>query len=234
MDKVFIYSTDGQYVKTIADPEANFYDVAWLKSGNILLADKQRNRLMCVTREGDVIYQSTQLSKPRYCARSADGSIVVTDMDNGVFQSTDHGMTWSHEFQSTDGWLCIQAISVMIADGDEVFWARGYIGDSWGLRIFRVTSGTVVHQVVSVPQNVAANIKFSRLSYDGRTTMLLADLPGQAVYKWSVDGQYEGALLTSEHVTKPCRIAVDEKRGLLYVGQLDKVRVFQATYDSSE
>jgi hypothetical protein len=115
--KVFIYSFDGKPLDETYIPNSKLYDVTGSRDGNIVYTDKGSEHVNLVSRSGEIIVQ-TKLPKPRYLYAHSDGTIYVTSMENGVFQSKDNGKTWRLVFKPTDGWLCLQAIRVMPKESD--------------------------------------------------------------------------------------------------------------------
>lgn len=114
----------------------------------------------------------------------------------------------------------------------QVFWTRGYTEDNWRMRIYKISGKTITWQEVAMEQ-ASINLLYCRLEYDGRNTMIVADLPNNTVHTWSVDGTYGGQLITAEQVHKPCRPAVDKATGVLYLGTWDKVGVYSLTYSDA-
>jgi hypothetical protein len=71
----------------------------------------------------------------------------------------------------------------------------------------------------------------SSLAYDGHS-VFVTDCRNKAVHVWSVSGQYDRQLVSPQQlVSGPWRVAVDNQRHVMYVGQWgDTVGVFKLTY----
>ena len=140
-------------------------------------------------------------------------------------------------FKSTDGWHCWQVIKVTTEQSDD-FWTLEWSGNYRHLRVYSVDGGRYDDKVtwrdISVPTTDGKHTDLfnSRQSYDGNMNIFLSDYINKAVHVLSVNGQYHCQLLLSHHFkSKPCRLAVDKERQLLYVGQNNGVLgVFKLKY----
>ena len=128
----------------------------------------------------------------------------------------------------------------MTTDPSDDFWTLEQSdNDNCHLRVYSVDrrspDDNVTWRDINVPTTDGKHInlsEYSSLSYDGNMNIFLSDYDNKAVHVLSVNGQYHCQLLSSHHFkNKPCRLAVDKQRQLLYVGQAKGVvGVFKLTY----
>ena len=186
---------------------------------------------------GEVITTHTQMTDPRFLSVLNDDAIYLADGTKGVYQSTDDGVSWSLVFKSTSGWQCGQVIKVTTDQSDDL-WTLEESSGNKHLRVYSVdkrrSEVNVIKRDVNVPKTDGKhiNLNHSRLSYDGNMNIFLVDWANKAVHVLSVNGQYHCQLLSPHNLkNKPCRLAVDKKRQVLYVGQ-DRgvVEAFKLTY----
>ena len=155
-----------------------------------------------------------------------------------MYQSTDDGVSWSLVFKSTDGWYCWEVIKVTTDHSDDFWTLEHSDNNNYHLRVYSVdrrrSDGNVTWKDINVPTTDGKHIDLScsGLSYDGNMNIFLSDFENKAIHVLSVNGQYHCQLLSSHHFkNKPCRLAVDKDRLLLYVGQVEGiVGVFKLTY----
>ena len=238
----FIYSCEGRHLSTITNKDDyELWDATWTPRGNIVYTTYHSKKVVAMSEFGKVITTSTQMTLPRYLSVSSDDIIYLADMETGVYQSTDDGVSWSLVFKSTEGWHCWQVIKV-ITDHSDDFWTLEYNDNNYHLRVYSVdrrhSDGNVTWRDINVPTTDGQHINLlaSRLSYDGYNTIFLSDWDNKAVHVLSVNGQYHCQLLSSQHLKNlPCRLAVDKERQLLYVGQDNGiVEIFQLTFGNRE
>ena len=240
LSQLFIYSREGRHLSTIkTNDNDRLFDVTWTPRGNIVYTTYISNKVVVMSESGKVISTHTQMTKPRYLSVSTDDLIYLADYKTGVYQSTGDGVSWSLVFKSTDGWHCRQVIKVT-TDHSDNFWTLEESDNlNWHLRVYSVdrrrSDGNVTWRDINVTTTDCENIDLSyscSLSYDGNMNIFLSDYHNKAVHVLSVNGQYHCQLLLSRYIkNKPCGLAVDKERQLLYVGQDESVvEVFQLTY----
>lgn len=111
----------------------------------------------------------------------------------------------------------------------------------WRLRLYSVdkrrSDGGVSWKDVSVPSTVHID-SWTRLGFDGQTSVFLTDYDNSAVHLLSTTGQLKRKLLAGKDFSnnnKPVRVTVDSKAQagqMMYVGQKDGiVGVFVLAYD---
>ena len=240
LSQLFIYSREGRHRSTITTNDNDeLFDAMWTPRGNIVYTTLDSNKVVVISESGKVITTYTRMTEPRDLSVSSDNIIYLADSETGgVYQSTDDGVSWSLVFKSTDGWRCIQVIKVTTDHSDD-FWTLEYNRDSnnYHLRVYSVdrrrSDGNVTWRDINVTTTDGKHIDVScsSLSYDGNMNIFLSDFNNKAVHVLSVNGQYHCQLLSSLHIeNEPWRLAVDEERQLLYVGQWDGVvGVFKLT-----
>ena len=238
LSRLFIYSREGRHLSTITiNNYDKLWDATWTPRGNIVYTTCPSNKVVVMSESGKVITTHTQMTVPRYLSVSSDDIIYLADSNTGVYQSTDDGVSWSLVFKSTDERHCWQVIKVTTDHSDD-FWTLELSNNNYHLRVYSVdrrrTDGNVTWRDINVPTTDGKdiNLSYSRLSYDGNMNIFLSDYDNKAVHVLSVNGQYHCQLLSAHHIkNRPCRLAVDKERQLLYVGQ-DKsvVGVFKLKY----
>ena len=239
LSQLFIYSREGRRLSTITtNNNDKLLDTTWTPRGNIVYTTRNSNKVVVMSESGEVITTHTQMISPQCLSVSNDDIIYLADWKTGVFQSTDDGVSWSLVFKSTDGWHCEQVIKVTTDHSDDFWTLEKSDNYSYLLRVYSVDrrrpDGNVTWRDINVPTTDGKHINLSRsfLSYDGNLNFFLNDFHNKAVHVLSVNGQYYCQLLSSHHFkNKPCRLAVDTQRQLLYVGQVTGVvGVFKLTY----
>ena len=192
-----------------------------------------------MSESGKVITTHTRMTSPQRLSVSSDDIIYLADSKTGVYQSTDDGVSWSLIFKSTDGWHCWQVIKVTTDHSDDFWTLERSDNNNWHLRVYsmdrRRSDGNVTWRDINVPTTDGKYIDlsgYSSLLYDGNMNIYLSDCNNKAVHLLSVNGQYHCQLLLSHQIkNKPCRLAVDKERQLLYAGQArGVVGVFELTY----
>ena len=238
ISQLFIYSREGRHLSTITtNNNDELFDATWTPRGNIVYTTWRSKKVVVMSESGKVITTHTQMTVPRFLSVSNDNIIYLADMETGVYQSTDDGVSWSLVFKSTDGWYCWQVIKVTTDHSDD-FWILENSDNDCRLRVYSVdrrrSDGNVTWRDINVPTTDGKhiNLSASSLSYDGNMNIFLSDCYNKAVHVLSVNGQYHCQLLSSHHIKNiPYRLAVDKERQLLYVGQIwNVVEVFKLTY----
>ena len=234
LSQFFIYSEEGSHLSTITiNDNDKLRDATWTSRGNIVYTTYS-NKVVVMSESGKVITTHTQITEPRYLSVSND-VIYLADKKTGVHQSTDDGVSWNIVFNSIDGWHCWQVIKVTTNHSDD-FWTLGTSNNSnHHLRVYSVVKRrSEALRDINIPSTDGKNIDLlqSSLSYDGNMSIFLSDYFNKAVHVLSVNGQYHSQLLSSHHIkNKPCILAVNKERQLLYVGQSNGVVVvFKLTY----
>ena len=242
LSQLFIYSREGRHLSTITIDNNNklksdkLWDATWTPRGNIVYTTYNSNTVVVMSECGKVIFKRTQMTEPRHFSVSCDDIIYLADYKTGVYQSTDDGVSWSLVFKLPDGCYCRQVIKVTTEHSDD-FWTLEKSNKDYHLRVYsmdrRRSDGNVTWRDINVPTTDDKHIDLSdsNLSYDGYMNIFLSDFKNKAVHVFSVNGQYHCQLLSSHHFkNKPYRLAVDQQRQLLYVGQLEsEIGVFKLT-----
>ena len=237
--QLFIYSNEGVYLSNITTTDDNItlWDATWTPSGNIVYTKFNCGELVVMTESAEIIIKHTQMTKPWYFSVS-DDIIYLTDLDEGVYQSTDDGISWSLVFKTTAGWDCEHVIKAITDLSDDYWTLESDDKYKRHLSVYsvdrRLSNGNVTWRNINLPKTNGKNIELfnSRLSLDSSMNIFLSDLDNKAVHVFSANGKYHRQLLSSKHIKdKPTRIAVDKERQLLYVGQQSGVvEVFTLTY----
>ena len=89
------------------------FDALWTCKGNILYAAINSQKVVVIYETGKVI-QHTVMTEPKRLSVTTDGIIYLVDKTDGVYQSTDDGVSWKLIIDSTPGWLCWQTIKVTV------------------------------------------------------------------------------------------------------------------------
>jgi hypothetical protein len=236
--QLHVYSADCCHVTSIKLPDNDTVcDAVWTQHSNIVYSELSRGKVVTMSQSGDVI-QQTNISEPSHFSVSTDGVIYLISEWTSVYQSTDDGLTWSHMFNVTDDWQCYNVNKVSTDSNTDVLWTLVWSADDWRLRVYtvdkrRAVSDNVTWRDVTIPSHMTVGLYYSRLAYDGHTSIFVTDCITRAVHVWSVSGQYDRQLVSSQQlISKLWCVAVDTQRHLMYVG-FDKgtVGVFEMTYE---
>ena len=239
LSQLFIYSREGRHLSTITiRDDAKLWDATWTPCGNIVYTTQTSNEVVAMSESGKVITKHIQMKQPRCLSVSNDDIIYLADLETGVHQSTDDGVSWSLVFKSSDGWSCGQVIKVTTDHCNEFWTLEGSDNGNLHLRVYSVdrrhSDVKVTWRDINVPTTDGKHIdlSYSRLSYDGNMNIFFNDNQNKAVHVLSVNGQYHCQLLSSHHIKNtPYRLAVDKERQLLYVGQEESVvGLYELTY----
>jgi hypothetical protein len=239
--QLHVYSADCRHVTSIKLHDYDkVCDAVWTRHGNIVYSEWRSKKVVTMSQSGDVI-QQTNVSNPRNLSVSIDGVIYLISDCTSVYQSTDDGVTWSHMFTVSDGCECWQVIKVSTDSNTDVVWTLVWSGEDWRLRVYtvdkrRAAGDNVTWRDVTVPRHVTVNLGYSRLVYDGHTSIFVTDCSNRAVHVWSVSGQYDRQLVSGQQlVSNPCGVAVDTQRHVMYVGREQGiVGVLELAYDLFE
>ena len=232
---LYVLDVTGNLLSTLFVAD-RLFDVTWTPRGDMVYSTCDSHQVVTISEAGDVI-GLMQMKDPRCFSVSNDDVIYIADWQNGIFQSTDGGMTWCHTFSLPEEKQCIQVIKVTTEAGD-VFWVLEKFAVYSRLRIYSITenqstSGDITWRDVDLMTSRGLRIVLSwnsRLTYDGGKLMFLTELENSAVHVLSVDGVYQHQLLSSEDVSTPYGLSVDRHRKLMYVGpSKGVVKVFALT-----
>ena len=190
--KLHIYSQEGHYMSTITlDTDDEVYDAIWTPRGNIVYTTWS-GKVVVILESGKVM-TSTSMPDPRRLHVSNDDIIYVADADNGVYQTTDEGVSWSLTFESPIGWKCYEVIKITSEHSDD-FWSKGKENNDWKIYIYSVNrkscNGNVKRSDVNLNKNQQIQFEFSRLSYDNCMNIFLSDFYN-AVLVLSRNNQYQ-------------------------------------------
>ena len=239
LSQLFIYNTSGSYLSSVKINN-RLWDAKWTPRGNIIYTSAACTVGM-VSKVGGIIIRATkyQMKTPRYL--SIDNNVIyITDVDTGLFRSTDDGVSWNLVFKAPDEWACEQVIKVnsnprLIED----FWmVVRRDQENYALRVYSVdkrrTDIVVTWKNVTALEPNGRTIKVSyrsRLSYDGKTNIFLSNCFDEAVHVFSVNGLYQFQIRSSSPFQKHFwRLEFDRKSQLLFAGKVSgSIDVIQLT-----
>ena len=222
-NKLLVYNTETARLSKIAtvthQPEIK--DATWTPRGSILIV--VHNVLVVLTLSGKVISRSNKMPSPISVTASSDGILYVSDFLTGLHKSGDDGVSWTLVVECK---FCVD-IAKVITDHSEDFWTREQVGDynHWRLRIYsfdlKLSNSNVTRRDVNIYKTIISHQwSNNKLATDGSANIFLLDLYHQAVFTYSVDGQYQCKLLMLDEINKQMQsIAIDRKRQVLYVGR---------------
>ena len=223
------YSLAGNYLKTL-NINGAILDVTWTPRGNIAYTTYNNKSVVVMSEAGKIIHTSVMTGPQRFSV-STDDIIYMADEVAGVYQSVDDGASWSLIINSTQRWNCWQVIKVSSEHGDDywTFLKKGF------LSLMRLYSrNQSIHQGgkiktwkdVNLPTIDGKKVELvdSSVSYDGNSNIFLSDFNTRAVHVWTSRGLYHTRLLSSENFKhEPCKLAIDTRERLLFVGKLNSV-----------
>ena len=176
---LYIYNEEGRRLLTIKI-EKYLYDVTWTPCGNIVFMTLHSQNVVLMPEPEQFISQ-TYLSDPRYFNVFKDDVIYLIDYEDGVYQSTDDGATWSFILEPTDQYKCWQVITVT-TDHNVEYWTLEKTSKSIRLRVNSVDDASYMNNVmwkdISFPKmSYNENILSAKstLTYDGIKNIFLGD-----------------------------------------------------------
>ncbi len=202
---------------------------------------------------GDFIANSFMTS-PHHLSVTANGVIYLADLESGVHQSTDNGVTWNHLFALPDNRKCLQAIKVSRDfNGNDDWWILEDKSVAFGLRVYTLnTAGNLSWRDVILSDKVTISSN-SRLAYDGFANIILLEIRSENLFPSNSEihvisattGHYARRLLSLSDLAMrfSTSLAVDNRcdsgRVMLYVGlimgfvdePLHALSVFEVIYE---
>ena len=216
------YNADN-FQRTEITIQDHIVDISWTPRGNIVYttsgkADNEKpekNRLVTTDKTGIFISQQ-QMTAPTRFSVSGDNTICLTDKVNGIYESKDDGITWTHILrQPNDTTRCWQAIKVHNNQDEVVYWALAESNsDKFCLRRFTLSNG-VIWQDIFLP---GPDLSLSKMAFDGKENIFLAAYNSDAVLSIPVNNPQNYKYLSfNESIRKLCGINFDCCNQLLYL-----------------
>lgn len=247
--RLHIYNTAGKLVKSLDVPNDEYIrDAVWTPRGNIVVTTNESVTVVSVL--GGVIV-SNKLKRDGKLSVSTDDVIYLFDEKDGVFQSVDDGVTWSHVFKLPDiNWRLYNVIKLSTQCNIDDFFAveRDSSYTEFRLRMYTVDRKQVENSLtwrdINLPKHVNCNC--CELAFDGHSNIFMTDYNNGAVHVWSVNGHYDHQLLSVHDFSdsdtkvsvdvcnnKPKGVAVSKQKGhKMYVLQrYDKVDELKLAYE---
>ena len=229
-----IYTYDGHFLSNITISVSSFLlDATWTPYGNILYSIDS-TEVVVISESGQIIATHKQLTKPQQFSVSIDNIIYLADLQKGVYQSTDDGISWNFIVNSIDGWNCLQAIKVT-ADRCDYLWTLERMNEIYRLRVYdrdkKRSDGNFTQRNVKVITTNYIDLINSRLSYDKNANIFLNDISNKAIHAFLANGSYYCQLLFPRYINSPpWGLAVSIENQILFVGQDDGIGVFKLKY----
>ena len=245
VDILLILSPNGDKLTSISavDNTGPIQDAMWTPRGNIMYLGRNgiRDIIVVLSVNAEVIAVYTQLkSTPGPFCLSNDGIIYVAEIEVGVHQSADDGVSWNVGFNPVDGWYCAYFLKVVL-DNYEYFWTYEHLDDMRGrYRMYTVNrkqpDSNVIFKDINITTIEGKQTCIGgncRLSFDGNMNILLSD-NNKTVFAWSLNGEHHFQLLPPDLMNdKPYILAVNKDRQLLYAGEsYGIIKVFQLKYET--
>lgn len=249
---LYVYDTgnNGQHLSSIPTyRNDSLYDATWTPQGNIVYTSEtnstKRNKVVTLTRNGDVIAQ-TKLNDARRLSVSADGAIYVACAKDGVYQSTDDGVTWCHAFKSPDRCELLHVIKVSTDFDADTFWSIE-TKPVPTLREYTLEKSNINNnnklkwrKVALTDGEFRSKWNPIQMAFDGRTNlfaMWLGTNNRTKVLAYSGGANYERILDLSDYVQEECEdivhLAVNHQCNTLCLSLAlpGVVKVFTLTYE---
>ena len=243
---LLIYYRDGHYISNITIINHNtdikfLFDATWTPFGNIVYTTSE-DSVVLISDFGRVI-KTTQMNNPTSLSVSSDKIIYVVDLEVGVHQSIDDGISWNVILISVNGWHCLKVVKLTTQNGDE-FWTLEANKSSTVrlLRISKVKNRERMNDTV-MWKNTNLETKYSILApningllYDENGNIFFTDFITYSVYLLSVYGHNHGRprrlLSLLDHFNIYTNIlAIDNARRQLYLGGLSgTIHVFNLKF----
>ena len=109
----YIYHTDNTNFTHTSTINTSHYirDISWTPSGDILFVDHDNHEVI-VKSQLNFEIKKTAMTDPCNLTLCADNTIYLSDWKNGVYQSTNNDISWSHLFETADKSKYWQVIKV--------------------------------------------------------------------------------------------------------------------------
>lgn len=268
---IYIYnttSTSYHLFKTLHLPTAStnaLRDAIWTSNGHIVYcatvttsSNLLSNDVVIMSQNGDVISQ-TNMTNAQQLSLSTSNVMYLADMKQGVYQSSNSGLTWSFTFNLTDsvtgdslftsGWFIRQALEVSKNQNFVLLWSceiENNIAMPSRLRIYKIRSNndvTEIAETVNITAPVAHVSNHANfMEFDGLETVLISCYDSSDVHLFNAtSGAYLRAVnvVSESHVgikNYPERLAIDrypDEQVVLYVGHLTNgtVSIHTLTYE---
>ena len=227
--QLLIISREGIHYKTLKFKNYNgpLFDATWTPDGNIILAFSSTGIIDKITESGKIIHRQEYTENSMY-GLSVSNNIIYLATKLGVLQSLDDGYSWSKVFEAPDGATICRAIKVN-ANYSEYLWTVEVKEDIsrkliYHARVYSMdkisTSDKLTWKDIDSIAGKHIDFRFSSLSYDGNMKIFLSSFDDKTVHVLSVNEQCSCQILSSVQIKhNPLRLAVDDTRQLLYVGQ---------------
>ena len=227
-----IYTYDGLFLSNITISGSNsLLDATWTPYGNIVYATDS-TEVMVISESGQIIATHNQLTQPQLFSVSIDDIIYLADLQKGVYQSTDDGISWNLIVNSTDGWNFLQAIKVTA----DRFLTLERMDDIYRIQVYdrdkKRSDNNFTRRNVNVTSTNYIDLAHSRLSYDGNVNIFLNDISNKAVHVFLANGSFYRQLLPPRYINNPpWGLAINIENQILFVGQDDGVSMFKLIYE---
>jgi hypothetical protein len=121
--RLHVYSADYSHMMSInLCDDDTLGNAVWTPRGHIMYAAYNTEKVVVMTRTGEVIAQTKNPAGLRFYV-SPEDVIYLASFDRDVYQSTDDGATWTHVFEVADCSYCLQVIKVSSDSNTQTFWA---------------------------------------------------------------------------------------------------------------
>ena len=197
---------------------------------------------MVISEVGKIIKRSN-MAHPLGLSVSSDGIIYLADLDTGVYQSVDDGISWIFFIKPNGDYGCKLAIKVTTDHRDDIWiLEKNNIGWDYRLNKYSIDSCSeenVTWMEIAPMEKEAFSISHGlcKLINDNKGNIFLSDdYKSNSVHVFSVNGQYNRKLLTLDDIyegklMEPAQLSINNENGLLYVGtRSGEVAVFKIFY----
>ena len=197
-------------------------DLSWTLRGHIVYTTSNKvgdeksggSKIVTIDEAGSTI--SVQKMADSMCLSvSEDNAICVTDKINGIYESKDDGMTWTHILRlPNDNTRCLQAIKVKCNQDEVVYWTLVESNNKFYLRTYTISNG-VTEQNISLP---GVDLSLSKMAYDGKEAILLAAYNSNSVLSIPINNPNDYKHLSfNVPIKKLIGINFDRSNQLLYL-----------------
>ena len=247
-DQLLIYSHEGRHLSTV-QISGKLKDAAWTPRGNIVYTAILDKKVVVLSKSNMVISVNTPANIPEHLCVSNDNIIYLTDFNsNAIYQSIDDGDSWSEVFKQTKLGSDMQVIKVTNNNSIDFWFFKPDRDKNLVIHVYSVdnrsSDDSKAWRIIKVITTECKHVYYqgNSLSYDNKMNIFLTQQTSpnkfyngqgdKAVHVLTVDGKYDHQLLSSHQImNEPQRLAVDNERQLLYVGQNKGiVQVFELMY----
>ena len=209
------------------------YDALWSPYGNYVICLTSINNIIVMLPSGHIV-KSHRVARLGYFTASRHDIILLTAIDNDVYQTEDDGITWTLMFRFTldigSKLLRLIKVKANIHINDDEYWSLQIERDQLFLKIHSMgpmstllTLKRLIHLPIKLVNDNAI------MAFNGYTTVMVGDVITGRIFIFSTNNQENSKSLEPALILlKPMSISIDSKDSVIYVGHKEGlIRLYQ-------